>query len=486
MTLGELDGVASTEAHQAHCAASIRVQMLHAAQSPAELDPWLLAQVAAAIVDHCGHRPIKAFRLAYGWTVAQAVAAVHELCHRENLGTRGLHERSWKEWEAGGHPGADYRDLLCRLFRTGPVQLGFATDYTPTTDNVSASGEIGSIMDRRAVVQAATALGATVAPDFGALLRSISSRRSGRVDPQRLEDLSVVAAAYRRSYRDMPANQLLQAAHAHMMLAFALDPRLQPEQSRLRLLTVIAEMASLVGVLYLLDREDQTNCWRYVDLAWEAAKAANNTELQAIVMGGRSFGMAYLTGDHRTGLELATCACEIAACDVSHEARGWVAAVASERAASLGDFSECQRFIDASRTALTGPAQDDQRTFGIGAFNLDKLAAYEGGNMVRLGRYCEAEPFLDAAIAHLDPSMHRHRSTALIDRAEARLGANEPDAACEDAAEALELVTHIQHTGNLKRLQALSRRALGTGSPAAKDLWHNVITATADTKGNLA
>lgn len=477
--------MASTVAHHARCAANIRAQMLHAAGSPVEPDPYLLAQVATAIVDHCGHRKIKAFRLAYGWTVAQAVTEVHTLCHRDGLRPRGLHERSWKQWEAGANTGEDYRDLLSRLFRTGPVQLGFARDYTPSTNEARAFGEIGSSMHRRAFVQTATVLGATVAPDVGTLLRSISPRRSGRVDPERLEDLSIVAAAYRRSYRDMPANQLLQAAHAHLMLAFALDPRFQPEHSRSRLLTVIAEMASLVGVLYLLDREDRTNCWRYVDLAWEAAKAADNTELQAIVMGGRSFGIAYLIGDHRTGLELATYACEIAAGQVSSEARGWVAAVASERAASLGDLSQCQRFIDASRTALTRRG-DDQRTYGIGAFNVDKLAAYEGGNMVRLGRYYDAEPILDAAIAHLDPSMQRHRSTALIDRAEARLGANEPDAACDDAAEALELVTNIQHTGNLKRLQAFSRRALGTGSTAAKDLWHNVITATADTKGNLA
>ena len=44
---------------------------------------------------------------------------------------RGLTERSWREWEAGARPDRDYTDLLCRLFETGPVQLGFARDYTP-------------------------------------------------------------------------------------------------------------------------------------------------------------------------------------------------------------------------------------------------------------------------------------------------------------------------------------------------------------------
>ncbi|MGW2327797.1 tetratricopeptide repeat protein [Streptomyces sp. NPDC001700] len=49
-----------------------------------------------------------------------------------------MSERSWKDWEAGVLPSADYQDLLCRLFVTGPVELGFARDYSP----VPAADEI--------------------------------------------------------------------------------------------------------------------------------------------------------------------------------------------------------------------------------------------------------------------------------------------------------------------------------------------------------
>jgi hypothetical protein len=123
---------------------------------------------------------------------------------------------------------------------------------------------------------------------------------------------------------------------------------------------------------------------------------------------------------------------------------------------------------------------------GIGIFNLDKLSAYEGGDMVRLGRYRDAEPVLDAAITRLNTSMQRHRCTALIDRAEARLGAYEIDGVCVDGQAALELVTQVQHAGNLKRLRALASKARDTGSQAGKDLWRNVLAATADTKGTLS
>ncbi|GHJ44003.1 hypothetical protein Cs7R123_13450 [Catellatospora sp. TT07R-123] len=469
--------------HQAECAFSIRAELLRAHGAPDPPPAGLLAAVAAAIIDHCGHRPLKAFRLAHRWTVAQGVREVHALCRGHGLGPRGLHERSWKEWEAGGRAGADYRDLLCRLFQTGPVQLGFARDYSPSV----AADLPGSSMYRRTFVTAAAAISA-VGPvdDLSGVLRSVSpARRSGRVDPARVADLSAVAAAYRRSYQDMPAEELLGAAHAQLRLTGAVDPALQPEPVRTSLLTVMGEMAALIGVLYLLDRGDQANGWRYVDLAWEAAKAAGNAELQAIILGGRSFGVAYCSGDHRTGLDLAEYACEVARRGASDETRGWVAAVASERAASLGRLSACRALLEMSRTALTAEPTETA-SLGIGVFNLGKLAAYEGGDMVRLGRHREAEPVLDLAIARLDPSMQRHRCTALIDRAEARLGADEVDGACADASAALDLVSRVQHTGNLRRLRALSSRAADTGSPTAKSLWRDVVTVAADARGALS
>ncbi|MEN3536062.1 hypothetical protein AAH991_13185 [Microbispora sp. ZYX-F-249] len=73
----------------------------------------------------------KCLRLAYGWTVEEAIERFHAMCDREQIKRRGLTERSWREWEAGARPDRDYTDLLCRLFETGPVQLGFARDYTP-------------------------------------------------------------------------------------------------------------------------------------------------------------------------------------------------------------------------------------------------------------------------------------------------------------------------------------------------------------------
>lgn len=95
-----------------------------------------LHEIAADIARQCGHSPFKAHRLAWGWSVSEAVEAFHEMCRHEKIKPRGLVARSWLEWEAGGRPSWDYQDLLSRLFRTNPVQLGWAADYAPSAPQV--------------------------------------------------------------------------------------------------------------------------------------------------------------------------------------------------------------------------------------------------------------------------------------------------------------------------------------------------------------
>jgi tetratricopeptide (TPR) repeat protein len=117
-------------AHDRKCALRIRTRRLVEAGDPPKPPLWLLHGIAREIHRCCGHSLLKAHRLAYDWTVEEAVEAFHAMCKERHLGARGLTTRSWTEWESGANPNGDYQDLLCRLFTTGPVQLGFATDYS--------------------------------------------------------------------------------------------------------------------------------------------------------------------------------------------------------------------------------------------------------------------------------------------------------------------------------------------------------------------
>jgi tetratricopeptide (TPR) repeat protein len=119
------------------CAGRIRYQYLSQLGDSADLPVELRHRMAMDIAEHCGHTLLKAHRLAWGWTVAQAVEAFHRMCRRERIKPRGLVARSWMDWEAGSRPNWDYQDLLSRLFRTSPVRLGWAADYTPAEPPVA-------------------------------------------------------------------------------------------------------------------------------------------------------------------------------------------------------------------------------------------------------------------------------------------------------------------------------------------------------------
>lgn len=120
----------SEPVHDVSCGRSLRERALGRAGSLEPVQAALVAAIAAEIEAHCGHRRLKCRRLAVGWTVAQAVQAAHDLVEEAGLEPVGLTDRSWKDWEAGGLPSPPYQDLLCRLFATNPVQLGFAKDYS--------------------------------------------------------------------------------------------------------------------------------------------------------------------------------------------------------------------------------------------------------------------------------------------------------------------------------------------------------------------
>ncbi|MGH3942574.1 MAG: hypothetical protein ACRDTG_28915 [Pseudonocardiaceae bacterium] len=127
-----------------------------------------------------------------------------------------------------------------------------------------------------------------------------------------------------------------------------------------------------------------------------------------------------------------------------------------------------------ARDAISAP-ELDQAWARVGTFDLAKVTAYEGGNLARLGRYRDAVVVLDKALAALEPTLHRHRCTALIDRAEAQLAAGEVDASCADATAALKIAAHTEHVLSVQRVHRLAQAARRTKAVAARQLWVEVL-----------
>src|SRR5215472_7662700 len=81
--------------HDDSCAQRIRVLRLAEAGDPPSPPATLLRAIAAEIISCCGQPPLRAHRLACGWTMATAIEALRD---------HGVSKRSWYDWEAGNHP----------------------------------------------------------------------------------------------------------------------------------------------------------------------------------------------------------------------------------------------------------------------------------------------------------------------------------------------------------------------------------------------
>jgi transcriptional regulator with XRE-family HTH domain len=302
----------------------------------------------------------------------------------------------------------------------------------------------------------------------------VSSAIGGnRVDDVTVAELRSIAAGYRRAYRSLPAGALLQLAHGQINLVMALHPAQQHNQRRIDLLTQLGEMAALAAVLSFLDLRNQEAGDAYLNLAHQAARATGSPELLALVFAGRAFNLTY-AGDHDSGLDCALAAVRYSEMGVSARMRAWVAAVASEMHATVGDQGSCLAALDVSREALSGEI-DDGNWAGIGAFDMNKVDAYEGGDLVRLGEYGRALPFLDAALQQLDSGMTRHRCTAHIDRAEALAASGEVEASCHDSGKALILLEQTHHTQSLSRVTNLYRAVRPANTLATRALATHLI-----------
>ena len=309
-----------------------------------------------------------------------------------------------------------------------------------------------------------TAAIAGLSPDAQA---QVSRPSGGSVDQATVDELRSIGSSYRRSYKSFPASSLVPVAHDQLQLVTSLRPRDQPGHLRNSLLAHMAEMAALAAVLLSLDLGDQEQADAYMDLGYRIAKEIHSPELAALILGGRAFRTSY-SGDPDGGLDYALAAVDAAERGASKRMCAWTNAVASEMYSSTGDDHGFRSSMEEARRLLSGP-MDDERWGGIAWFDLSKADAYEGSDLVRLGRYAEALPSLDTAIDQLSPEMLRHRCTAYISRAEAHAGANNVEAACQDGHAALDLVAQVQHRETLRRVTELhhglrTHRTAGTRS----------------------
>lgn len=340
--------------------------------------------------------------------------------------------------------------------------------------SVNHSEAAGSDLSRHDFLMLATTA-ASLLDMLGTRPFAVSSGRT-RVDTEAVEGLTQVLLGYRMLYRSAGAAALLAPVCGTLSLLAEIAPAAGPYGEVI--VSLIGQAAGLAGTILMLDQGDFPGAARYLAVAARAAQQSGDEELLAILFACRAFHAAY-SDDPHDGAAFADEALRIADRAAIHpRTHGWVAAVASEMHATLGEHTACMSVLDIAAEQLSRPMPSEPWK-GIGAFSAAKLTAYRGGDLMRLGRYREAETQLRIALDMLDPALAKHRCTAHIDLATAYAADGEPAEAARHAISALEIIEFTRHADSLRRVSGLYRQVRSSGTAAVRDLGSKLMAVRA-------
>jgi transcriptional regulator with XRE-family HTH domain len=379
---------------------------------------------------------------------------------------------AWR-WERTGsngrRPRPRYVRALCRLYHTSPAALGLVAPGDSVGATVEArptpAYEGSDDTDRREFL-GVLALGGLAA---AAGVQSAAFRPSA-AKPHRfptaehpshgtVADLEALAQQYRRAYSETPVHELLPRAQGLIQLAGDLQAAGRHSPLGRRLTSIVGQAALLAGLLSLMGKHDLRAASSYYETALVAAVEANNHDLAAYAMGSLSFHDAY-AGDVPAALRRIEQTDSILTPTVTSTTRAWLAALRSELYARNGDERRCRYHMEQADLALQQRQPSEPHWMGVGEFDAAKLAAYEGGNLVILGRPRDAEQALTRSLTTLDGSRLKHRATAHADLAAALVHPQrgELEEACRHGSWALAIATQIEHAESVQRVCRVYRQ----------------------------
>lgn len=410
--------------HHWHCARDIRFRALVEAGCHTDPPAALLQDIAAAIQRCCGHRPVKAHRLARGLTVRQTVAALRA----QNPQAAGLDERRWRDWDARGRISADYQDMICRLFRAGPLQLGFAVDYTDKAPGAGRAPGVTGTTGRRPTpprqlperrmapcvrpstgrvsaarrtpphpvhpVRTGTSGAGTDAPPGppaapltteGLIMAAHESAfyadHPSNVGPATLEQLRADTTRVARMFANAPRAEVFTQARWLRDRTFALlDGRQRVNESRDLYFLAAAACGMLGAITEELGLFDAA--MTHMRTAWMCAEQAGDTGLKAWILGEQGL-IAYFDGRYAQAAEYARRGQE-------HQPAGavgvWLPALEGRARSQLGDAERTRAAIERGRKAREQVRPGNLDEFGgILSFPVPKQHHYDAESYLGIG-----------------------------------------------------------------------------------------------------
>ncbi|MGH8905360.1 MAG: helix-turn-helix domain-containing protein [Egibacteraceae bacterium] len=456
----------------------------HRIRQNGQRDGWSIERIAVAIRSELPEiQPLEAWRLAYGWTRPQVLDGIAFLYEHGGLAAPPINSSMLCRWEHGElSPSGAYADVLCRLYRAGPEQLGLVTAATrgcvPPAGSVwYGRSHTGAIRQSNSACQFSYGSGyPTMTADNdhpAAILAAVreSIQLSLEIEgpaggPLTREQFEHALAYYDANYSAFPPGLLAVEVHRCRALITGMLRHTQPDTIRTDLRRLAGWLSALLGNLSF-HLSDYLGAWIHLGTAARLGSGAGDARLICWSLGAQSMVARY---QHRyaDALELARQGLEHVTTPLTHaQLLAWAELPALAR---LQSQSDADRALTAARRHMEADPDGEQPGrfgFDVAEFELHIAEAH-----LSLDDPARAATHAQASLAHTAAGRPGWAAATLALAGSEALR-NRPDQAAELALGVLETIPpQVLREPARKRLTVLDGilTALDQPGAAAHDL----------------
>lgn len=296
--------------------------------------------------------------------------------------------------------------------------------------------------------------------------------------PSAASAFEAVTRAHRRLYWTVAPATLHPAVTAHATLGAALLPATSGGVRR-TLAAALAESHLLAGRIEFFDLSEPSRARDTWLRALQAAGDADDPLLGAAILAHTAFVPGWAGDRGGAGERMAMARTSARRGTPSAELLAWLDAVEAECETRCGNTRAALNLIAHAEDVLA--ANSDVRSPDwMDWFSAVRLAAFKGNTQLRAGHLPQARETLLRVLEGLLADADKQRTVVLGDLAAVEAAAGQPEAACEYAVRALDLLeTHWYATG-MERVREVRRElAPWQGEPCVRDLDDRLYSWTA-------
>lgn len=298
---------------------------------------------------------------------------------------------------------------------------------------------------------------------FERLLKAL--KKPSAVDDLFLTHLETVTRANRKrfvlsksSIQDIVS--MYQDTSAHLRTITQLLEHPLPLSSYTHLCSLAGETTQLIGDIFFHRGENEMAEHSY-NTAMQAAMAAQNEVLQAVILGRKSFLPLY-RGDATNTFPLLRQAHALAAHRASDSIRAWLLVIEAEVWAMTGNADACEKALEQAEFLLHRSTSGVSTcSFTLEALyaplNDDRLLGYMGACYLRLRQPQKAQSLLHTYLASMHYASSHKQSVTLVDLAKTYALQGELEAMARYAGSAFCILEQTQSARVFERLMDLRR-----------------------------